>query len=286
MQDTISNLSINEKYTFDSFVQGSSNRLAVACGLTIANNYEPKYNPLLIYGWHGSGKTHLLKAIIYEARTKHSRKNVVYITMECLVKKLLMALRKDDLDRFHQSCRSNELMAIDDIHLIKNKTNTQEMIKGLLDEMMGNKQQIVISSNCSPENMDGFSDSIKSQFSSGTMVDIYTDIKLMKEIAVRKFEEQGIELTPYNMQIIDYIVSGYDYGEDVCRLLGVINTIINISRMGKTPITIDLARMAIEDIMGYQGCDLFTFNKYEETERIRRVLNENIALLDNCGQKA
>jgi chromosomal replication initiator protein len=187
---------LNEKYTFDSFIVGPSNSLAHAAAVAIANNLGKDYNPLLIYGGTGLGKTHLLHCIGNEVMRKNPDAKVRYETSDNFMTEFINAIKSKRSQTFRQKYEKMDILLLDDIQFFSNKEQTQEMFFHIFNALYENGKHIM-SSDLLPQNINGLQDRLKSRLNWGLVVDIQAP-QLETKIAIleRKADSLKIKIDP------------------------------------------------------------------------------------------
>lgn len=193
-------LSFEDFFSFDNFIVGSSNRFAHAASLAVADNNNIIYNPLVIYGPSGVGKTHLMLAIKNHIRKKYPNKKIEYIRSEEFTNQLIRALQEGKLgfgtiDDFRNKYRNVDVLLIDDIHFIAGKEQTQEEFFNTFNTLQQNNKQIVVTLDRPPREIKTLDDRIRSRLESGLFADITTpDFETRVGIIRKKAERCNIEL--------------------------------------------------------------------------------------------
>ena len=197
---------INKQYRFENFIEGSNNEFAKNAAISVANNPGKNgFNPLIIYGGVGLGKTHLMHAIGNEAIHKNPDLNVVIITSEKFTLDFVNSLRKNKTIEFAQQYRKADILLIDDIQFFRGKEQTQEQFFHTFNELYQAGKQIVLTADRYPGEMQGLQDRLLSRFQSGLSVDIQPpDFEVRVAILLDKAERNSVDL-PYD--IIEFIAT-------------------------------------------------------------------------------
>ncbi|MCI5968311.1 chromosomal replication initiator protein DnaA [Helicobacter sp.] len=213
-QNSASNL--NPSFTFASFVVGNSNTFAFNVAKTVAQNQSTSYNPLVIYGNTGLGKTHLLNAI--GNANVSVGKNVIYTTSEQFLNDFLLHIRNNTMERFRQKYRACDYLLIDDIQFLSGKDQIQEEFFHTFNELKENNKQIVLTSDRPPKNMNGLEERLKTRFTSGLLADIQPpELETKINIIRAKCELDGIHL---NDSITNFIAANIN--DNIREIEGVL----------------------------------------------------------------
>ncbi len=242
----------NLKYTFDSFVTGSCNRLAYAAALGVAENPGHSYNPLFIYGEPGLGKTHLLQAIGHAALANHIQ--VLYVSSEQFTNEFIKAIQERKTEEFRNKYRSVDMLLIDDIHFITGKEQTEESFFHTFNELHNNNRQIVITSDRSPKAMPAGKTKrrdyvpvearLSSRFEWGLIVHIQSpDFETRLAILQAKAKQRGQGIT---LDVLEFIAQRIQ--QNIRELEGSLNRVIAYAKLLKALITPEIAAQALEDI--------------------------------------
>lgn len=235
----------NSKYTFESFVVGSSNQFANAACLAVATNPGRTYNPLLLYSGVGLGKTHLLNAVgnflIYRGNVNPDR--ICYITAETFTNELINSIRYEKMDEFRNRFRKMDVLLIDDIQFIAGKERTQAEFFHTFNALYDNMKQIIVTSDKFPRDIENFEERLKSRFEWGLVADIQSpDIETKVAILNKKAESEGLDLP---LDVAFFIASN---SEDSIRSLeGTLIRVGAYSSISGVDITIDL----VKNVMGH-----------------------------------
>ena len=246
----ISDGSFESEYTFDNFIVGSTNRFAHAASMAVADNPNIIYNPLIIYGRSGVGKTHLLLAIKNHIRKKYPTKQIEYIRCEEFTNQLISALHDGkmglgSLDNFRNRFRSTDVLLIDDIQFIAGKEQTQEEFFNTFNTLYQNKKQIVVTCDRPPKDIKLLDDRLRSRFESGLIADITPpDFETKVGIIKNKKQQLGIEI-PEN--IVYYIAEHIQ--DNTRQLEGVVKKIQALILIDQKVPTLSLVQGFIKEVV-------------------------------------
>lgn len=239
----LANISLNPKYTFDSFVIGSSNRFAHAAANAVAKNPGRSYNPLFIYGGVGLGKTHLMHAIGNEISNQAPTTRILYITSEKFTNELIAAIRNDRNEEFRARYRNVDVLMVDDIQFISNKEGTQEEFFHTFNALYDAQKQIVISSDKQPKELPTLEERLRSRFEWGLIADIQPpDHETRVAILQKKAILENLEISE---SVLHYIASKVE--SNIRELEGTLTRVIAYSDLTGQPITIESASEALKD---------------------------------------
>jgi len=235
---------LHSRYTFDSFVVGSSNRLAHAAALAAAERPGETYNPLFIYGGVGLGKTHLLHAIGHLALGR--RVDVIYVSSEQFTNELINAIRERKNEEFRAKYRSTDILLIDDIHFICGKESTQEEFFHTFNDLHSASRQIVISSDRPPKSLSLLEDRLRSRFEWGLIADIQPpDFEMRVAILRAKAEIQRAIIPP---EVLDFIAQKVQ--SNIRELEGALNRLLAYTRLNHLPLNAETATFALNEVFG------------------------------------
>ena len=262
---------LNPRYTFDTFVVGSNNKMAHAASLAVAESPAEIYNPLFIYGGVGLGKTHLMHSIAHFILKQNPAAKVVYVTSEKFTNELIDAIRNKNnitTTEFREKYRNVDVLLIDDIQFITNKESTQEEVFHTFNTLYEAKKQIIISSDRPPKDIETLEERLRSRFEWGLTVDIGAPDYETRMAILRKKED----LEGYNIdnEVIKYIATNIK--SNIRELEGALTKVVAFSRITKNEITLELAEEALKDRISPDQVQEIT------PERILQVVAEHFKL--------
>ena len=243
-----SNSTLNPKYTFDTFVVGNNNRFAHAAALAVAEAPATSYNPLFIYGGGGLGKTHLMHSIGNEILKKNRESKILYVTSEKFTNQLINAIKDNKNEQFRTRYRNIDVLLIDDIQFIAGKERIQEEFFHTFNTLHESGKQIIISSDRPPKDIQLLEDRLKSRFEWGLIADISNpDYETRLAILRKKAQLDNIIIDD---EILSNIATRID--SNIRELEGTLNKLIAKSSLTNSPITMEMAEKAINDIVSQQ----------------------------------
>jgi chromosomal replication initiator protein len=239
-------VSLNPKFTFDSFVVGSCNQFAHAAAHAVATNPARAYNPLFIYGGVGMGKTHLMHAIGRSLVDHYATMKIVYTSSERFMNEMVSCIKSDRMQLFHRYYRSADVLLIDDIQILEGKAGTQEEFFHTFNELFEHQKQIVISSDSPPKNLSGLVERLRSRFEWGLLVDVLPpDLETKMAILDKKAEAEQVAL-PEEVRI--FIATRTK--SNVRELEGALTKLIAYSKVTGSPITLAMAQQLLKHLNG------------------------------------
>lgn len=236
---------LNNKFTFNTFVVGSANHFAHAAALAVAEAPAKAYNPLFIYGGVGLGKTHLIHAIAHHVLNKWTNFKVVYLSAEKFTNEVIHSIQENTVTQFHNRYRSMDLLLIDDIQFIVGKERTQVEFFHTFNELYGASKQIVISSDRPPKQIPTLEERLRTRFEWGLIADVQSpDLETREAILRKKAELDGAHVPN---DVITYIAERVS--SNIRELEGTLNRVIAFCSLKHFPITLAAAQDALKDIL-------------------------------------
>ena len=236
---------LNPNYSFDTFVVGDNNRFAHAASLAVAESPASAYNPLFLYGGVGLGKTHLMHAIGNEILRNNKNSKVLYVTSENFTNEFINALKDNNMEKFRKKYRHIDVLLIDDIQFIAGKERLQEEFFHTFNTLRESGRQIVLSSDRPPRDIPLLEDRLKSRFEWGIIADVsMAEYETRLAILRKKTDEKHILIDD---DILKDIAAKID--SNIRELEGVFNKLIAQSSLTHSPITMQMAEIAINDVI-------------------------------------
>jgi chromosomal replication initiator protein len=238
-------VSFHTKYTFDSFVIGSSNRFAHAAALAVAESPGGGlYNPLFVYGQAGLGKTHLLHAIGHYVQQFHRGLQIRYVTTEQFMNEFIVAVQRKTIPSFHQRYRVADVLLVDDIQLLEGKERTQEEFFHTFNALHP-KSQIVITSDRPPKKMSTLEERLRTRFEWGLITDIQPpDLETRLAILQKKSETEGLAIPPEVLSLIATKVQ-----TNIRELEGALIRVAAYASLSRTEITLPMAQQVLQPLL-------------------------------------
>ena len=240
---------LNPKYTFDTFVPGSSNRFAHAAARAVAEQPAKAYNPLFVYGESGLGKTHLLHAIGHYTRTLYAGSKVRYVSSEEFTNEFINSIRDDKASVFQRRYRDLDVLLVDDIQFLENKERTQEEFFHTFNTLYNANKQIVISSDRPPKQLTTLEDRLRSRFEWGLITDIQPP-ELETRIAILRKKAAQDKLNAPD-DVLEYI--GSKISSNIRELEGALIRVTAFASLNRQPVDLGLAEIVLKDLIPEAG---------------------------------
>jgi chromosomal replication initiator protein len=241
-------LVLNPRFTFDSFVVGSSNQFAHAAARAVAESPSRSYNPLFLYGGVGLGKTHLVHAIAHEVVRRSPGARVMYLSAERFLNELINALRFERMHEFKSRYRELDVLLMDDIQFIAGKDSTQEEFFHTFNALHDAQKQIVVTSDALPKEIPTLEERLRSRFEWGLIADIQPPDLEMKVAIIRKKAEAEKAEIPNDVALF---IAG-TVKTNVRELEGRLNRVLAFSSLTGKPVSVELAKETLRDILGHE----------------------------------
>jgi len=236
---------LNPKYTFETFVIGSSNRFAHAAATAVAEAPARAYNPLFIYGGSGLGKTHLLHAIGHYARSLDPSVRVRYVNSEEFTNDFINSIRDDKAEAFQRRYREVDVLLIDDIQFLQGKEQTMEEFFHTFNTLHNANKQVVITSDMPPKQLNGFEDRMRSRFEWGLLTDVQPpDLETRIAILRKKANNENLEIDD---AVLSYIASRIT--TNIRELEGALIRVTAFANLNRQPVDESLAVMVLKDFI-------------------------------------
>jgi chromosomal replication initiator protein len=258
---------LNPRYTFNNYIIGPCNQFAQAASKAVAEGPGRTYNPLFIYGGVGLGKTHLISAIGNAVIDKKPEISVIFVSAEQFTNEVVSAIRHEKMGEFKEKYRNIDLLLLDDIHFIANKTQTQEEFFHTFNALYEKQKQIVISSDRPPKELGAVTDRLKSRFSMGLIADIQPpELETKMAIVLKKSEAEKIAVS----EDIAYFLAS-KVKSNIRELEGCLIRLGAQSSLTGKPIDTEMARTILRDIIEEEEKPL-------TVDHIQKVVCEHFAI--------
>jgi chromosomal replication initiator protein len=238
---------LNLSYSFDNFIEGDCNRLARAASYAVAEKPSvTSFNPLMIYGGVGLGKTHLVQAIgNYIKNNSLNEKFVLYVSSEKFTSQFINAIRNNSLQDFMSFYMQVDVLIIDDVQFLSGKEKTQETFFHIFNHLHQSGKQIVMTSDRPPRDLEGMEDRLLSRFKWGLTADLQSpDLETRIAIIQKKLQQEGVEI---DFEVIEYLAHSID--SNVRELEGVMISLIAQASLTQKTITLELAKRTLNHIV-------------------------------------
>lgn len=237
---------INPTYQFENYIEGDCNRLARSAGFAVAQKPGvTSFNPLMIYGGVGLGKTHLVQAIGNEIKSNNSQKKIIYVASEKFTNQFIDSLKNNSVQSFISHYREVDVLILDDVQFLRDKEKTQEIFFHIFNHLHQAGKQIIMTSDCAPRDLKGLQERLVSRFKWGLTADLQQpSFEMRMAIIQRKIQEDGISIPE---QVIEYIA--YTVDTNIRELEGVIVSLIAHASLTKVEIDLELAKRVLKNIV-------------------------------------
>jgi chromosomal replication initiator protein len=240
---------LNPKYTFETFVIGSSNRFPHAAAVAVAEAPGKAYNPLLVYGDSGLGKTHLLHAIGHYVRSLYNGAKVRYVSSEEFTNEFINAIRDDRQDRFKRRYRDVDVLLIDDIQFLEGKTQTQEEFFHTFNTLHNANKQIVLTSDRPPKRLEALEDRLRNRFEWGLITDVQPpDLETRIAILRKKAAMDRLTAPP---DVLEFIASKIQ--TNIRELEGALIRVTAFANLNRQEVDMTLAEIVLKDLIPEGG---------------------------------
>ncbi len=267
---------MNPDFTFATFVEGKSNELAKAAAQQVAENPGQSYNPLLLYGGVGLGKTHLMQAVGHQVRANNPKARVVYLHSQRFVQDMVSALKQGTMLDFMQYYRSVDTLLIDDIQFFAKKLRSQEEFFHVFNGLLERGHQMVLTCDRYPREIDGLEERLKSRFVWGLTVQVEPpELETRVAILMKKAEAEQVDLDP----AVAFFI-GERIRSNVRELEGALRRVIANARFTGSRITIDQVKRSLRDLLAIQ-------DRQVRIENIQKTVAEyyNIKISDILSKR-
>ena len=277
------NSQLNPNYSFENFIEGDCNRLARSAGYAVGNNPGgTSFNPLLIYGGVGLGKTHLSHAIGIEIKDKHPDKTVLYVSAEKFTQQFIDSIRNNSRNDFVHFYQMIDVLVIDDVQFFAGKEKTQDVFFHIFNHLHQQGKQLVLTSDRAPVDLQGMEQRLLSRFKWGLSADLQIpNLQTRISILKKKLYSDGIEM---QKEVIEYLA--YSITTNIRELEGALISILAQSSLNKRDINLSLAKEMIDrfvkntkrevsiDFIQKVVCDYFdlSLELLNSTTRKRRIV--------------
>lgn len=232
---------LNPEYTFDNFVKGKNNEFATAAAISISNRPGAQYNPLMLYGGVGLGKTHLMQAIGNYIKAGNPQLKIMYISGPEFTTNFVQSIRMNKAHEFERYYKSLDMLIVDDIQFLEGKESTQDSFFQIFNSLYQLKKQIVLSCDKPPHQLEGLEERLITRFQWGLTVDIQApDLETRIAILNKKCEAEGFQV-PY--EVLEFIA--LNIKDNIRSLEGCLKSLIFDAEITRSPINIDMAKRSV-----------------------------------------
>lgn len=254
-------LSLNPRYTFATFIRGSSNNLAAAAAMAVAESPARAYNPLFLYGGVGLGKTHLMHAIGHEVMKSKKKPRVVYMSAERFTNEMIDSIGEAKMNRFRRNYRNVDVLLVDDIQFLANKERTQEEFFHTFNELHGNNKQIVLTSDRPPRQIPTLEDRLRSRFEWGMIADVQLPDFETRVAILKKKAEQCKAVVP--AEVCNLIAERIS--SNIRELEGALTRLLATASLQGKPVSMDMCVEALQGILPNYSMQTVDIRKIQDT---------------------
>lgn len=237
---------LNTNYTFDNYVEGDCNRVARSAGIHVAQKPgATAFNPLVVFGGVGWGKTHLVQAIGNEVRRLHPNKSVLYVSAEKFINQFIDHSKNNEVNDFIHFYQLIDVLIMDDIHLFVSATKTQDVFFAIFNHLHQNGKQIILTSDTAPRDLEGMQERLLSRFRWGLNADIQApDFETRQAILRIKMKQEGLEIPD---EVVRYVA--YNVQSNVRELEGALIALFAQATLNKKEIDLDIAKRVMKNFV-------------------------------------
>ena len=246
IDDLANENNLNPTYTFDNFIEGDCNRLGRSAGFAVAKKPGvTSFNPLMIYGGVGLGKTHLVQSIGNFIKKEEQVKKVIYVASEKFTNQFIDSLKNNNVQSFISYYREVDVLILDDVQFLRDKEKTQEIFFHIFNHLHQAGKQIVMTSDCAPKDLKGLQERLVSRFKWGLTADLQQPaFETRMAIIQRKIQEDGIHIPE---EVVEYIA--YTVDTNIRELEGVIVSLIAHASLMRVDVDLELAKKVLKNIV-------------------------------------
>ncbi len=242
LSEKITKANLNPNYTFQNFIVGASNQLAYAVAQAIAESPSTSYNPYLVYGGVGLGKTHLLQAVGHELLQRSPKTKVYYASSETFTNNLMEAIQQRRTKEFREKFRTVDVLIVDDIQFIAGRESTQEEFFHTFNDLYSKGKQVILSSDREPSQIAKLEDRLKSRFSGGMIADVQApDTDMRQAILLSKIRRQNLDIPD---EVVSYLATSVS--TNIRDLEGSLLRLVTQAKFNKADLSLEIAKSFID----------------------------------------
>ena len=237
---------LDSRYTFDKFIVGPSNNFVAAAAERISDSTDVTFNPLVIYGGVGLGKTHLMHAIAWKIREKNPSRKVVYLSAEKFMYQFVRALRQQETITFKEQFRSADVLMIDDVQFIAGKNSTQEEFFHTFNALVDQNKQIIVSSDRSPADLEGIEERLRSRLGWGIVGEIHQTTYELR-LGILQAKSDDLKNSPIPKNVIEFLA--HKITSNIRELEGALKRLVAHSQLVGRPVSLESAQDVLHDLL-------------------------------------